>query len=285
MQNQLIHYQRFPTNTLNWNLHSSKMPITQDDVPNYEPIKALVRDLHMTRNIARPETNYNTKSTDLMDQRSRSCKNSPNAQKLIIQHMNILNGGPHKAQIENCKFYIENDDDASDTNTSSMNVSVSSIPHPCNRRAKGLTFDGSFSIPSVVITEVNEPLDLITSTQRRFSQLYSGLRRFSTSHTVCMPNKMANQISNTDINIKRIIRSTHRLNWYRLINVHIHCTKVDTNNINVKCARFDAKHKLNIERESPKQITLNDTFVDAIKATTTKKFSSRRPRIFEILKN
>lgn len=163
------------------------MPFTQDDAQNYEHIKALVRDLHMTRNVARPENDSSAQSTHLIHQRSSSCKNIPIAQKLTVQHMSILNGRPHKAKIEDCKFYIQDDDDASDTNTSSMNVSVSSIPNPCNRRVKGVTLDGTFTIPSVVITDVTEPLDLITSTQRRFSQLYSGLRRFSTSHTVCMP--------------------------------------------------------------------------------------------------
>lgn len=145
------------------------MPNPQEDTQNYEHIRALVRDLHITRNIARPEHLVET---------STSCKNVSIAQKLIVHQLNALNG-PCKATVDHSNFFIE-DDDAS-TNTSSLDLSLTL---PNNKRTKGTSIDTNFSIPSVVITDVNEPLDLITSTQRRFSQLYSGLRRFSTSHTV-----------------------------------------------------------------------------------------------------
>lgn len=165
------------------------MPSPQEDTPNYEHIKALLRDLHITRNVSRPEVESNAKTANNVHQiyqHSASCKRIPTAQKLIVQQMSTMNG-PRPATIENCRFYIE-EDDASDTYTSSLDISVSSTPHPFNKRTKATTLDSNFTIPSVVITDVNEPLDLITCTQRRFSQLYSGLRRFSTSHTVGMSN-------------------------------------------------------------------------------------------------
>lgn len=171
------------------------MPSPQEETPNYEHIKALLRDLHITRNVSRPDDESNVKPANNvhpMHQHSASCKSTPIAQKLIVQQMSTVNG-PRRATIEHCQFYIE-DDDASDTNTSSLDISVSSTPHLFNKRTKATTLDPNYTIPSVVITDVNEPLDLLTSTQRRFSQLYSGLRRFSTSHTVGMSNKTKQKI-------------------------------------------------------------------------------------------
>lgn len=164
---------------------------TKEDTPSYDHIKALVRDLHMTRNVARPEQLVSINSGHHQNHhshprtvKSTPCKSVSIAQKLIVHQLNPLNG-PSRATIEENAIFIEEDeemaeDETSDTNTSSLDISICN-----NKRGKGGTMvDPNFTIPSVVITDITEPADLITSTQRRFSQLYSGLRRFSTSHTV-----------------------------------------------------------------------------------------------------
>ncbi|XP_031633089.1 kinase D-interacting substrate of 220 kDa isoform X3 [Contarinia nasturtii] len=173
---------------------------TQEDSQNYKHIKALVRDLHMTRNVARPEQLVSINSANNVYHhnnhshprtvKSTPCKNVSIAQKLIIHQLNTLNG-PSRATIEENAVFIEEDEEmeedeeeASDTNTSSLDISLSSPPNTNKRNKCGTTtHDPNYTIPSVVVTDINEPVDLITSTQRRFSQLYSGLRRFSTSHT------------------------------------------------------------------------------------------------------
>lgn len=172
------------------------MPNTQEE--NYEHIKALVRDLHYTQNVSRPEHLVNSSGNHVKHHHHASaCKNVKNvslAQKLIVHQLHPNENGPCHAIIENSEFYIGEEDETSDTNTSSLDISIVSPSNQSNSKhhnhfnVKGInnTLDANFTIPSLVITDVNEPVDLITSTQRRFSQLYSGLRRFSTSHTVGM---------------------------------------------------------------------------------------------------
>lgn len=178
----------------------SMMSNGQDE--SYEHIKVLVRDLHITRNVARPEhldnpsgdpdRSHAAASTVSM-QPMTACEHVSLAQKLIVHQLCPSANGPRRATIDTTDFYIEEEDETSDTNTSSLDMSpMTPTSMQCAKRiqnghysGKGSnTLDGNLSIPSVVITDVNEPVDLITSTQRRFSQLYSGLRRFSTSYTV-----------------------------------------------------------------------------------------------------
>lgn len=161
---------------------------------NYEHIKALVRDLHYTQNVSRPEHLVNSSGNNVKHHHVSPCKSVSHAQKLIVHQLHPNENGPCRAIIENSEFYIGEEDETSDTNTSSLDISIVSPSNQCNSKrhnhfnTKGInnTLDANFTIPSLVITDVNEPVDLITSTQRRFSQLYSGLRRFSTSHTVGM---------------------------------------------------------------------------------------------------
>lgn len=186
------------------------MSNSQED--NYEHIKALVRDLHMTRNVARPEHLVDTPASrnHHMASAVTTCQQHvSHAQKLVVHQLGMSDDGPNRATIDCTAFYIEEEDETSDTNTSSLDISMV-VPttnqnskrnhnHTNHFHGKGCnTLDANFTIPSVVITDVNEPIDLITSTQRRFSQLYSGLRRFSTSHTVGMASKIPN--TNTHIN-------------------------------------------------------------------------------------
>lgn len=184
------------------------MPNAQEDTSNYEHIKALVRDLHITRNVSRPDHSANVNGNNTQHIVKPTAISI--AQQLIVHQLSTLNG-PCRATIEPHKNFIE-EDETSDTNTSSLDLSLSSpasLQTQCNnntKRTKGTISDAHFSIPSVIITDVNEPLDLITSTQRRFSQLYSGLRRFSTSHTVGMTNTIQSKkpilISSTQWSIR-----------------------------------------------------------------------------------
>lgn len=177
------------------------MSNNHDEKPNYQHIKALVRDLHTIKNVARPDqlattittttTTTTTSTTNanhvprLHSMASMPFKSVLVPPKLIAHQFHSM----HTACNVLDDTFIEEDDDASDTNTSSLDAPLTSIitaAHPANKRSKenGHDINYTIAIPSVVVTDLNEPLDLITSTQRRFSQLYSGLRRFSTSNTV-----------------------------------------------------------------------------------------------------
>lgn len=149
---------------------------------NYEHIKALVRDLHMTRNVARPdqliESNIQiTPSTTL------SSNHVPEIRRLLV----------HQTELT-CSSDADDDEsytDEGDTHIDDPHLLVKwctthlTPKHQNNKRFNHTSaVDQHFDIPSVIITDVNEPQDIFTSTQRRFSQLYSGLRRLSASHTV-----------------------------------------------------------------------------------------------------
>lgn len=186
------------------------MSNNHDDKPNYKHIKALVRDLHTIKNVARPDQLVSVNVTDTVTataiatstsitktnanhiQRLHSMTSPPCKgvlsipQQLIVQQFNSLHTACNHMLDDT---FIEEEDDASDTNTSSLDVPLTSIISTtlaCSKRSKEILDNDTnhFSIPSVVVTDITEPLDLISSTQRRFSQLYSGLRRLSTSNTV-----------------------------------------------------------------------------------------------------
>lgn len=160
------------------------MPNNHDDITNYQHIKTLVRDLHTIKNVARPEQLANITNAKNVHQ-MHSMTSTPSVslpQKLTVHQFKSL---PSACTVLLDDTFIEEEDEASDTNTSSMDVPLTTAAHPTHhQRIKENGNDVNFSIPSVVVTDINEPLDLITSTQRRFSQLYSGLRRLSTSNTV-----------------------------------------------------------------------------------------------------
>lgn len=154
---------------------------------DYEFVKTLVRDLHMTRNVSRPdEFNHHTTNNA-----TRAAIHMPDAETLLFNRLDDNNRQSSVSDIDDS--YNEGDD-----------ISRSSENRDIAKRQLALTNDilkknassahhqsnCSLNIPSVVITDANEHIDLFSSTQRRFSQLYSGLRRFSTSHTVWKTNGM-----------------------------------------------------------------------------------------------
>lgn len=153
------------------------MSRNHENASNYLHIKALVRDLHTTRNVARPHHSENPTANDVQQVNSVTSV----AQKLLTHHPNLINERCIEIFDDNDIFV--DDDTTSDTNTSSLDLSLRSPAFLGNKRSDGNT---NMPVPSVIITDVNESLDLITTTQRRFSQLYSGLRRLSGSHTVWM---------------------------------------------------------------------------------------------------
>lgn len=152
----------------------------------YNIIRTLIRDLHITRNVSRPITS----STSL----------SPNG-KLLNKQKSIKKANK-SSRIFRKSYRTTSTIDEDDTNEDDDEDEISerdegdegrrSHSVPIFKTIKDKPIDkltthhssASFNVPSVVITSPNEPIDIISSTQRRFSQLYSGLRRFSVSHTV-----------------------------------------------------------------------------------------------------
>lgn len=171
------------------------MSRNHEDAPNYQHIKALVRDLRTTRNVARPE-NLKANNVQQVNSTMKACESISVTQKLLAQQFTR----PHLINERRIEIYDDNDifvdeDNTSDTNTSSLDLSMQSPAFLCAKRSEG---NANIAVPSVIITDVNESLDLITSTQRRFSQLYLGLRRLSGSHTVRMVNECKHQKKKND---------------------------------------------------------------------------------------
>lgn len=164
---------------------------------NYEHIKALVRDIHMTKNVALPDKFIDKTLNGRQHHHSKASASSSKS--------NILNDNNknHNKQSETHRLLIQKLDKLSLPSDADDDDSSSSISYALDtdkrHHAKEHFAESNFHIPSVVVTDVNEPLDLLQSTQRRFSQLYSGLRRLSTSHTVgsctnkCKKKKNKNQ--------------------------------------------------------------------------------------------
>lgn len=162
---------------------------------NYEHIKALVRDIHTTKNVARPDKFIDI-TLNGRQHHHQSSKASTSSSK-----SNILNYNKnHNKQSETHRLLIQKldklslpsdaddddsySDDGDNTNKNQTASIIYALDTDKRHHTKEHVAESNFNIPSVVVTDVNEPLDLLQSTQRRFSQLYSGLRRLSTSHTV-----------------------------------------------------------------------------------------------------
>lgn len=126
---------------------------------NYEHIKALVRDIHVTKNVARPDQLINStlinNHNDTSSGRSTSRSQSPMRQQWLPIEL--------------------------DRTMTGITILDAADKHATHQNHMD---ESNLIVPSVIITDSTEPLDLFQSTQRRFSQLYSGLRRLSTSHTV-----------------------------------------------------------------------------------------------------
>lgn len=168
-----------------WNFWSCTMSSSSNSnigpPHDYEFVKTLVRNLHMTKNVSRPDDhNHNTS-------RPAAIHKSV-AEELMFNRLDGINLHSSVSDIDDS--YNEGDDvgrlgehkygdrahGRGQPNTHDLSKKYASPTHHQS--------NCSLNIPSVVITDANEHEDLFASTQRRFSQLYSGLRRFSTSHTV-----------------------------------------------------------------------------------------------------
>lgn len=149
---------------------------------NYQHIKALVRDIHVTRNVARPNP---------FDSQPQTLCVTPN-ETLGVTHRQLHDADHIRSTMEKRSLTL-----MTNTNTNSSTCHRSASTNDTDRISNGDTVDAHtidknkshsdeciLNVPSVIITDATEPLDLFHSTQRRFSQLYSGLRRLSTSHTV-----------------------------------------------------------------------------------------------------
>lgn len=163
--------------------------------PNdYEYIKALVRGLHIQKNVARPH------DAALLSPNMRN--DEPDTTSNTEDDDDDYNGDDDD---ENTRLPTVDEGGSSAARRASdlrlskhelarlrkqhkqtLRLNRKSLPQtqqpklPIHHRS-----NHSLNIPSVVVTGASEHIDLLASTQRRFSQLYSGLRRFSTSHTVC----------------------------------------------------------------------------------------------------
>lgn len=154
----------------------------------FEYVKALVRGLHVPKNVMRPDLN-----------RSHSSPNTRAALRVVDPQSVLLD------KLKSVSMSDDDDDDderdesdkfekpletETDKNLMIRPRFVGTALERCRITATGRRHSNfSLSIPSVVVTGATENTDLLSSTQRRFSQLYSGLRRFSTSHTVRISNK------------------------------------------------------------------------------------------------
>lgn len=180
-------------------------------MPNYQHIEALVRDLHSARNIAQPEKFPKPNAihpNNSIVMTTNPCRgvisNTHHAHHRLMAHqLNSVHPPPSLGMIIDEEEFVSTDavvrTNDTDTNTNTDHPPDVSLRFPLNnssaKNPKSFGNDVHCStsttpitpispIPSVMVNDVTEPLDLISTTQRRFSQLYSGLRRLSTSNTV-----------------------------------------------------------------------------------------------------
>lgn len=150
---------------------NDKHHTTSEAENEYTSVKALIRDLHTIRNVSRPDEHKQPPSAAI--------QSMSDAEKLLF---NRFDDSPRQSSASDIGSYNEGD-------AISRSCDVVGGKHLVVMKGHALpTYhhhsNYSLNIPSVIVTDANEHADLFSSTQRRFSQLYSGLRRFSVSHTV-----------------------------------------------------------------------------------------------------
>lgn len=156
----------------------------------YKYVRTLVRDLHVTGNVARPATNGKLLS---LKYKSRASKKNPSAK----VHVGDADKVPELRKLYRSKLIEaddtgeDDDDDNSERDEGDEGKRSHSVPLMQSKMRKTPDRNAvhrsncSLNVPSVVVTgPTTDQIDIIASTQRRFSQIYSGLRRFSASHTV-----------------------------------------------------------------------------------------------------
>lgn len=150
--------------------------------PNeYQYVKALIRGLHIPKNVARPDDSLLYPSRGFNDEPDTTSVTDEEDEPDEEDRLSTVDEGPASNRRNSSDLRLSK---AELTRLRKQHKQTlrqnKKSPQPFHHRS-----NHSLNIPSVVVTGANEHTDLLTSTQRRFSQLYSGLRRFSTSHTVC----------------------------------------------------------------------------------------------------
>lgn len=155
----------------------------------YEHIESLIHGLHTAKNIAQPEQNFNPNQSHSHPYRSNVSNHSSQ-----LKHMPPLSTSSSSSAPSPLAMIIDEDEFLAADDVKHTTVMGSHTPNPSSLTARRHTHTGApkgmandisgISIPAVMVNDVIEPLDLISTTQRRFSQLYLGLRRLSTSNTV-----------------------------------------------------------------------------------------------------
>lgn len=149
--------------------------------PNeYEYIKALVRGLHVTRNVSRPNGNHLSATSNL-----RTKIHMAEGGLLLPQRLETISATTSDAEDDDEDFDARDEGDRGE-NAKQFRAHQPVHHQIVNEMKRNVHHHSncSLNVPAVVVTGVNEHADLFSSTQRRFSQLYSGLRRLSASHTV-----------------------------------------------------------------------------------------------------
>lgn len=163
--------------------------------PNeYEYIKALVRGLHIQKNVSRPDTallspnpfndepdttSITEDDDDDYDRRLPTVAESSAASSRRGSELRLSKNELTRLRKQHKQTLRLNKKSPPPQPAPQLPLQIQRHQTPIHHRS-----NHSLNIPSVVVTGANEHTDLLTTTQRRFSQLYSGLRRFSTSHTV-----------------------------------------------------------------------------------------------------
>lgn len=157
---------------------------------SYQHVESLVRDLHTAKNIVQPEqfasqdANFSNRSHSTHPCRS-TVSNAHH--KFGVHHLGPPSP-PLSMIIDEDEFVATDHVNNNNNNASVVDIATKSLAtkhgdNASKSKENAHEIDG-LTIPAVMVNDVSEPLDLISTTQRRFSLLYSGLRRLSTSNTV-----------------------------------------------------------------------------------------------------
>lgn len=149
-----------------------------DHLSNYEHIESLVHSLHTPNHLAHPE-NIHSPDTNyphlLAKHPCRSTVSNAHHKFMVHSQLSRMPSPPPSS----LAMIIDEDELPITDNSHTV------THHGHTSTSKGIANDiHGIPLPAVMVNDVVEPLDLISTTQRRFSQLYLGLRRLSTSNTV-----------------------------------------------------------------------------------------------------
>lgn len=174
-------------------------------MPQYQHIETLVRDLHTAKTSAQPNNfhpaNANQSNTPVSiaanPYPSVLTNNHHAHHRMMVHQLSPVHPPPTLSMIIDEEEFVSTDI-VEVTNVMNAKANINhpsdvSMRLPVHKNLKTVGDDDINSsipttpitpLPSVMVNDIIEPLDLISTTQRRFSQLYSGLRRLSTSSTV-----------------------------------------------------------------------------------------------------